>query len=139
MATERQISANRANAKRSTGPRTYRGRQASSRNAVQHGLSCSLPLEPFLSVDIDGLVQALVRPGADESESEAAHHIVRAHVELQRVRTIRAELLAALGPCGGAAILHQLLALERYERVARGKRRRAAKSFDAKSGATLGR
>jgi len=136
MATERQISANRANAKRSTGPKTNRGRHVSSRNAVRHGLSCSLLMQPTVSIDIERLVQALIRSGAEECESDAAHHIARAHLELQRVRTIRAELLASLDPCGGAAILHQLLALERYERVARGKRRRAARSFDAKGGAT---
>ena len=37
MATDRQIQANRANAKRSTGPVTRKGKQASSRNALRHG------------------------------------------------------------------------------------------------------
>ena len=38
MATERQRRANRANAQRSTGPRTPAGRAASSRNATRHGV-----------------------------------------------------------------------------------------------------
>src|SRR5580693_2662346 len=38
MATTRQIQANRANAKRSTGPVTEAGKQASSQNATRHGL-----------------------------------------------------------------------------------------------------
>ena len=37
MATEKQIAANRANAKRSTGPITEKGKQASSQNALRHG------------------------------------------------------------------------------------------------------
>ncbi len=37
MATERQIQANRANGKRSTGPVTEEGKQASSQNARRHG------------------------------------------------------------------------------------------------------
>lgn len=39
MATIRQISANRRNARLSTGPRTDAGKAASSQNAITHGLS----------------------------------------------------------------------------------------------------
>jgi hypothetical protein len=38
MATENQINANRKNALKSTGPRTEEGKDASSQNAVKHGL-----------------------------------------------------------------------------------------------------
>ncbi|MBI5265909.1 MAG: hypothetical protein HY851_01635 [candidate division Zixibacteria bacterium] len=37
MATDKQISANRLNAQKSTGPVTDDGKAASSRNAVTHG------------------------------------------------------------------------------------------------------
>jgi hypothetical protein len=39
MATPSQIESNRANAARSTGPRTEAGKAASSRNAIKHGLA----------------------------------------------------------------------------------------------------
>jgi len=39
MATEKQIAANRANALRSTGPRSLAGKERSSQNAVKHGLT----------------------------------------------------------------------------------------------------
>lgn len=39
MASKRQIEANRANATKSTGPRTSTGKVISSRNAYRHGLS----------------------------------------------------------------------------------------------------
>lgn len=39
MATEKQIAANQLNALKSTGPRSEDGKQASSMNAVKHGLS----------------------------------------------------------------------------------------------------
>ena len=38
MATQAQINANRQNAKKSTGPRTARGKEVVSQNAVKHGL-----------------------------------------------------------------------------------------------------
>ena len=41
MASERQIEANRKNAKRSTGPKLRSGKAKSRRNALFHGLSRS--------------------------------------------------------------------------------------------------
>ena len=38
MATDKQIKANRKNAKKSTGPKTADGKAAVSKNAVKHGL-----------------------------------------------------------------------------------------------------
>jgi len=43
--SERKLQANRANAKRSTGPKTEAGKAASRRNALKHGIaSCSVDL-----------------------------------------------------------------------------------------------
>ena len=39
MATRRQLEANRANAKRSTGPRSADGKAKSSKNSLAHGLT----------------------------------------------------------------------------------------------------
>jgi len=46
MATEAQINANRANAQKSTGPRTEEGKARSSRNAAIHGLCAQSPQLP---------------------------------------------------------------------------------------------
>jgi hypothetical protein len=47
MATSQcRVEANRANARRSTGPRTARGKRASSRNALAHGLTARAALLP---------------------------------------------------------------------------------------------
>ena len=53
MASEKQIAANRANAKRSTGPKTAAGKLRSSRNAFRHGLSGPLPSDPATSASLD--------------------------------------------------------------------------------------
>jgi hypothetical protein len=47
MASEKQIAANRANAEKSTGPRTAAGKLKSSRNAFRHGLSRLLLSDPI--------------------------------------------------------------------------------------------
>ena len=39
MASEKQVAANRANAKRSTGPKTVAGKALSRMNAYKHGLT----------------------------------------------------------------------------------------------------
>jgi hypothetical protein len=58
MATEAQLNANRQNAKQSTGPRTPKGKAASSRNRMEHGL-CA---EKLLLTDEDSdAFQALLR------------------------------------------------------------------------------
>jgi hypothetical protein len=48
MTSPAQIHANRQNARRSTGPRTPLGRQASSQNARRHGLTAAPPPEGIL-------------------------------------------------------------------------------------------
>ncbi len=61
MATERQIQANRANAKRSTGPVTEAGKQASSQNARRHDqLSSCIVLKAECTPLFDELMNSLI-------------------------------------------------------------------------------
>src|SRR5687768_8874543 len=48
MTTDRQIAANRANAQKSTGPRTAQGKAITSRNGTRHGLRSTTPVIPRL-------------------------------------------------------------------------------------------
>jgi hypothetical protein len=123
MATEKQIAANRANAKRSTGPKTASGKVRSSRNAFRHGLSRPLPDEALTMATIDATVGALF----DNSEcKEEAPAFARAQLELQRIREVRYSLWAALTrESFEPRELRRLMALDRYERVAQTKARRA--------------
>ena len=59
MATEKQIRANRENAKRSTGPKTAAGRMKSSRNAFRHGLSLKMYLDDDTPKKIGVMVRLL--------------------------------------------------------------------------------
>jgi hypothetical protein len=129
MATERQIAANRANARRSTGPKTLAGKMSSSRNAYRHGLSCPLPLDPE---KVDAIALALAGDSVDEERLAEASEVARAQLELMSIRSVRAEMIASAKNdllANDTLKLRRLAALDRYERYARTKRRRASHKF----------
>lgn len=73
MATERQIAANRRNAQKSTGPRSEAGKEASSRNAVKHGiLSNSVVASEEDQAQFDALLSQLVDDHLPETGTECA-------------------------------------------------------------------
>ena len=78
MATEKQIQANRNNAKKSTGPRTEHGKAASSQNALKHGL----------------LARDAVLPGEDPTDYEA--QIAALEADIQPEGALECELVRQL-------------------------------------------
>jgi hypothetical protein len=128
MATERQIAANRTNAQKSTGPKTRAGLLKSSRNAFRHGLSLAL-LDEEASALADAIARALTT-GHSEQRMLAANELAQAQLQLQRVRAARAELMAKVDAAPTSMeTLKRLVALDRYERFADTKRRRAARKL----------
>ena len=86
MATDRQVQANRANAKRSSGPRSDRGKRAVALNAIKHGLS--MPLASALGQS-DGqdhpALQAIAELIAPEcTNQETARRIASTILEFER-------------------------------------------------------
>ena len=127
MATDKQIAANRANAQKSTGPKTAAGRLKSSRNAYRHGLSLPLHLDIAASAKADAIARALADDQAGKEKLAAAAEVARAQLELLRIRATRAELVAQVDLASGDFDqLKRLAALDRYERLAATKRRRAS-------------
>ena len=130
MATEKQIAANRANAQKSTGPRTAAGRLKSSRNALRHGLSLPLHFDLQTSAKADAIARALAYDPADQERLSAATEVAQAQLELLRIRAVRAELTAIVDlASGNLEQLQRLAALDRYERFAQTKRRRASRKL----------
>jgi hypothetical protein len=127
MATERQIAANRVNAKKSTGPKTAAGRLKSSRNALRHGLS--LPVQ-FDGETAAAIARALASNPSDEEQLAASTDVAQAQLELLRIRAVRAELMVMFDlASGNLEQLQRLAALDRYERFAHAKRRRASRKL----------
>jgi hypothetical protein len=129
MTSERKIAANRKNAKKSTGPRSEAGRAASRQNARRHGLATGIGSDPAFRDDIEILAKLLA--GGRENIGEFAREAAEAHLNLTRIRRIRAELYARMRFFDAAstedlmALAEQFARLERYERRAFSRRKRA--------------
>jgi len=131
MPTERQIRANRANAQRSTGPRTAVGKLKSSRNAYRHGLSGAMPLHLSSAAKVNLIAREFASEHAMEDRLASAAHFASAQTELIRIRAIRTDQFAKvdLNDISNLKELERLAALDRYERYALTKRRRASKKL----------
>jgi hypothetical protein len=92
MTSERKTSANRANTKRSTGPRTVGGKHRSSRNARRHGLSTRAVADP-LRDRFERVTDILAGPEASTMRRELAAAIADAQIDLSRVRAIKISIL----------------------------------------------
>jgi len=130
MASEKQIAANRANAKRSTGPKTAAGKLVSSRNAFRHGLSCPLPPGLATSPKVYAIARALTNDGACDKQWVSAVEFANAQCELLKIQALRTEMM--LGgdlESLGTHQLRRLASLDRYERYSRTRRRRASQKL----------
>lgn len=132
MASEKQIAANRANAKRSMGPKTAVGKSRSRRNAFRHGLSLGMARDEISSRKIDALARALVHDENDGQQLFLATSMADAQINLLHIEKIRTDMMAAMeGRDSDSGNLRRLAALDRYERYAQTKRRRASEQLEA--------
>ena len=100
MATERQITANRRNARRSTGPRSRAGRKRASRNSYRHGLSSGVATSAEFAKHVKSLARKIAGCGADAVSLEVARAVARAEFELAQIRRVRVALIARMAEFG---------------------------------------
>lgn len=136
MTSERKIAANRENAKKSTGPRSEVGRAVSRYNARRHGLATGVASDPAYCDDIEELARLLSPAGGGEELGEFAREAAEAHLELMRIRRFRVrfyESMHFLSDPSKENLLElgeQLTKLQRYERRALSRRKRAMRLLD---------
>ena len=93
MASERQIAANRRNARKSTGPRSGAGRKRASHNAYRHGLTLSITSTAAFAKQLDILVRKIAGDSEDAIVLERARAIAQAELDLARVRRAKLALI----------------------------------------------
>jgi hypothetical protein len=133
MASSRKIAANRSNARKSTGPRSKEGREVSRRNALRHGLAVPIGTAPEFGHDIEQLAK-LLSSGSQHS-GDRAREASEAELDLVRIRKIRTGLFESFCCTDApgrfaelnslAELNNSLRKLERYERRAFSRRKRA--------------
>jgi hypothetical protein len=145
MASERQIAANRRNARKSTGPRSGAGRKRASRNAYRHGLTLNITSTAAFAEQLNKLARKIAGDTKDAITLERARAVAHAELDLARVRRAKVALIeraSAFGELDALATmpsqepdrsaeavrraLPDLRKLERYERRSAARRDRAA-------------
>jgi hypothetical protein len=106
------------NARKSTGPTTAAGKKRSAQNARRHGLNVPACRDPAVASGIAHLTCAIAAASEHPEVIAFAQRIAAAQVDLMRARRARLDLLAAKP----LEAIRRLAAIERYERRARAQR-----------------
>jgi hypothetical protein len=93
MASERQIAANRRNARKSTGPHSGAGKKRASRNAYRHGLTLSITSSAAYAKQLDKLAREIAGDIEHPILLDRARAIAQAELELARVRRAKVALV----------------------------------------------
>jgi hypothetical protein len=134
VTSEKQIAANRHNAKMGRGPVTAEGKARSSQNALRHGLSRAGAVAPDRAADIREFALQLVGETASPLETDLARAAAEAQLELLCVGAERQRLVENLmseTPSRAERVskldqsLREIGRLVRYERKARARRKKA--------------
>jgi hypothetical protein len=96
MASERQIAANRANASKSTGPRSRSGRKRAAGNATVHGLTANVVIvsTPALAEQVEQLAREIAGSTDDAIILQHARDAAWAEIDLARVRRMKVAHIA---------------------------------------------
>lgn len=133
MPTDKQLNANRANAKHSTGPKSPEGKARVAANRLTHGLASRHVILPGESQqDYDDILAAILADLAPNSPIEdiLAHQAAEAHWKLRRIARYEAELLERYpNPFLDDEAARKLAQLSRYEASARRAFHKALEDF----------
>ena len=100
MASERQIAANRLNARKSTGPRSRAGKRRASRNAYRHGLASSRKPDAATARKLERLARQIAGDSNSEIILELARSAAEAEFDLARARVASVALINRVSAFG---------------------------------------
>jgi len=99
MASQRQVEANRRNARHSTGPRSPSGKKTASRNAYRHGLTRPISSAEFNRL-LDVRAHEIAGDAKDKITLELARDAAEAELELTRVKRVKVALIERVAAFG---------------------------------------
>jgi len=130
--TAAKLAANRANARRSTGPRSAAGKARSGQNARRHGLRVPIMLDLAFAPEIKALAQRLAGEGASPELYELACRAAEAQIDLVRVRAARLIVYAADPELAESdRTTRELAKIDSYEGRVWSRRKKAFRAFAA--------
>jgi hypothetical protein len=117
MATERQIAANRRNARKSTGPRTRAGKKRASRNSYRHGFSYGVAAATAFAGHIEALAQKIAGRGVNAVTLEIARSVARAEFELAQIRRVKVAMIVRISEFGAFEVSNPLGTFRQIKRI----------------------
>jgi hypothetical protein len=99
VASERQIAANRQNARKSTGPRSSATKKRVAQNAYRHGLAVSSGSLTTFARRLNRLARKIAGNTSDETILEQARIVAQAELDLVRVRWAKVALIERAAAC----------------------------------------
>jgi hypothetical protein len=133
LCTAARLAANRANAQKSTGPKTAAGKKRAAQNARRHGLTVPVECDSGWQHEIAPRARLLAGANADPHLAALALQVAAAQVDLIRVCEARIPLLEA----GTFEAIPRLSAIDRYAARVRSRRYAAMRAFAAAKFALL--
>jgi hypothetical protein len=133
MVSPRKLAANRANAKKSTGPRTAAGKARAAQNARRHGLRAAVLADGGFTEEVKELARLFAGKGANAEIFEAACRLAEAQLDHAHARRAKRHVWRQDPDFTKTTqlTLRRLLAIDRHEHRALSRRKFALRDFDA--------
>jgi hypothetical protein len=134
MTSDRKRSANQRNAAKSTGPKSVAGKRRSRRNALSHGLAIPITADPAVNDDVSALARIIALASGRDDVTESSRTAAEAQFDILRIRKVRSSIYERLSrsplqEADHAKLSKSLVSLERYERRAFSRRKRALRDI----------
>lgn len=117
MTSEQKIAANRANARKSTGPRTSHGKARARANASRHGFATKGPPDAEAAKKTELICDLLLPPDADLVERQLAQTIAESDVLLARIRLARVQAIETMRMTGTPKVVPKYILDQRVDEV----------------------